>query len=105
MKEVCRARPSSPSNSNVASLVKICRSGQNRMRVPDFPLVTRAPLRVSPDLAVNSAVGPSPSKTPGTPRRKLRPCRAGERSTSMSMRDESALTTESPTPCRPPVAL
>ena len=49
MNDVCRARPSRPSNSNVASLVKICRSGQNRIRVPDLPLATRPPLRVSPD--------------------------------------------------------
>ena len=95
MNDVCRARPSSPSNSNVASLVKICRSGQNRIRVPVLPLATRLPLRVSPDFGVNAAVGPSPSKTPGTPRWKDMPCWDGERSTSMSIRDESALTTES----------
>ncbi len=105
MNDVCRARPSRPSNSKVASLVKICRSAQNRIRVPDRPLGTRPPLRVSPVAALNPASGPSPSKTPGTPRRKLSPWRVGERSTSMSIRDDSALTTESPTPCRPPVAL
>ena len=49
MNDVCRARPSRPSNSNVASLVKICRSGQNRIRVPVLPLATRPPLRVRPD--------------------------------------------------------
>ena len=65
MNDVCRARPSSSSNSNVASLVKICRSGQNRIRVPDLSLATRPPLRVRPDFGVNAAVGPSPSKTPG----------------------------------------
>ncbi len=65
MNAVCWARPSSPSNSNVASLVKTCRSGQKRMRVPERFLVTRPPLRVRPDLAVNAAWGPSPSKTPG----------------------------------------
>ena len=32
------------------------------------------------------------------------PCWAGERSTSTSSRADSALTTEAPTPCRPPVA-
>ena len=32
------------------------------------------------------------------------PAGTGERSTSMSIRDESALTTDRPTPCRPPVA-
>ena len=34
MNDVCRARPSRPSTRRCASLVKICRSGQNRMRVP-----------------------------------------------------------------------
>ena len=63
-----------------------------------------SPLRVSPDFAVNDAVGPSPSKTPGTPRRKDIPCWDGDRSTSTSSRADSALTTEAPTPCRPPVA-
>ena len=56
MNDVCRARPSSPSNSNVASLVKICRSGQNRIRVPVLPFATRLPLRVSPDFGVNRRV-------------------------------------------------
>ena len=104
MNAVCWARPSSPSNSNLASLVKTCRSGQNRMRVPDLVLGTRPPLRVSPDFAVNAALGPSPSKTPGVPCLNERPCWEGALSTSMSIRDDSALTTESPTPCRPPVA-
>ena len=104
MNDVCRARPSSPSNSNVASLVKICRSGQNRMRVPVLVFATRPPLRVSPDFCGERRVGPSPSKTPGTPRRKLMPCWDGVRSTSTSSRADSALTTEAPTPCRPPVA-
>ena len=105
MNEVCRARPSRPSTSTAASRVKICRSGQNRIRVPERPLGTRPPLRVSPERASKAAAGPSVSKTPGTPRQKLRPCRLGGRSTSTSMRAESALTTERPTPCRPPVAL
>ncbi len=104
MNDVCRARPSRPSNSNVASLVKIWRSGQNRMRVPVRSLATRPPLRVSPLRASNAALGPSPSNTPAAPRWKLRPWAEGERSTSMSIRADSALTTESPTPCRPPVA-
>jgi len=51
-----------------------------------------------------AALGPSPSKTPGSPCLKESPCRVGDRSTSMSIREESALTTESPTPCSPPVA-
>ena len=65
---------------------------------------TRPPLRVSPDFSWNDASGPSPEKTPGTPRRKLMPCCEGVRSTSTSSRADSALTTEAPTPCRPPVA-
>ena len=104
MNDVWRARPSSPSNSKAASLVKIWRSGQNRIRVPVLPFATRLPLRVRPDFGVKGRPGPSPSKTPGTPRWKLSPCCAGERSTSMSIRDDSALTTDRPTPCRPPVA-
>ena len=74
------------------------------MRVPVRAFGTRPPLRVSPDLSWNDASGPSPEKTPGTPRRKLMPCCAGVRSTSTSSRADSALTTEAPTPCRPPVA-
>ena len=84
--------------------MKICRSGQKRIVVPLVPFATRLPLRVRPDCAVNDAFGPSPSKTPGTPRWKLSPCWLGERSTSMSIRVDSALTTDRPTPCRPPVA-
>ncbi len=104
MNDVWRARPRSPSISKWASLVKIWRSGQNRMCVPVLFLATRPPLRDSPDFAVKPASGPSVSKTPGAPRRKLMPCWDGDRSTSMSIRDDSALTTERPTPCRPPVA-
>ena len=104
MNEVWRARPRRPSSSNVASLVKIWRSGQNRTRVPDRFLATRPPLRDSPDFGVKPAVGPSRVEDPGAPRRKLMPWADGDRSTSMSMRADSALTTERPTPCRPPVA-
>ena len=74
------------------------------MRVPVTPFLTRAPLRDSPDCGVNPAVGPSPSNTPGLPRWKDMPWIAGARSTSTSSRDDSALTTEAPTPCSPPVA-
>ena len=56
MNDVCRARPRSPSNSNLASLVNVCRSGQKRMWVPVLPFATRLPLRVRPDLGVNFAV-------------------------------------------------
>ena len=73
MKEVCRARLSRSSKTNVASLVKICRSGQNRTWVPVRFLATRPPLRVNPDFAVNDAAGPSPPNTPGTPRWKDMP--------------------------------
>ena len=38
--------------------MKICRSGQNWIRVPVLPLATRLPLRVRPDWGVNDAVGP-----------------------------------------------
>ena len=48
--------------------------------------------------------GPSPANTPGNPRWNDIRWVAGERSTSTSSRAESALTTEEPTPCRPPVA-
>ena len=68
MNEVWRARVTSSSKVNVASLVKICRSGQNRIRVPVTPFFTRPPLRSGPTAAVNGASGPSPSKTPGAPR-------------------------------------
>ena len=104
MKDVCRARPMRSSKTKVASLVKICRSGQNRIRVPERFLATRPPLRVRPLPGLKDAAGPSAAKTPGLPRAKLIPWLDGDRSTSMSMRAESALTTESPTPCRPPVA-
>jgi hypothetical protein len=104
MNEVCRARVNRSSRTKSASLVKICRSGQKRIRVPDFPFATRPPLRVRPDLASKPASGPVPANTPGAPRRKDMPCWAGDRSTSTSSRADSALTTEAPTPCSPPVA-
>ena len=77
MNDVWRARPRSPSSSKVASLVKIWRSGQKRTRVPVLVFATRPPLRVRPDFSWNDASGPSPAKTPGTPRRKLMPCWEG----------------------------
>ena len=93
MNEVWRTRLISSSNVNVASLVKIWRSGQNRIRVPVTPFLTRPPL-CRPDCGVNGASGPSPAKTPGAPRWKLIAWVAGERSTSTSSRADSALTTE-----------
>ena len=71
MNAVCWARPSRPSNSNVASLVKICRSGQNRMRVPDLVLGDPAALAGQPGprrerragaLAVEDARGAVPER-------------------------------------------
>ena len=41
---------------------------------------------------------------PGVPCLNESPCWDGDRSTSMSIRADSALTTERPTPCSPPVA-
>ena len=103
MNEVCRARVSSSSQVKVASRVKIWRSGQNRTRVPVTPFFTRPPLR-RPDCGSNGAFGPSPAKTPGAPRWNDIAWVAGDRSTSTSRRADRALTTEDPTPCRPPVA-
>ncbi len=54
MYDVWRARPSRPSSSTPASLVKIWRSGQKWIRVPVLPLATRLPLRVRPDWAVKA---------------------------------------------------
>ena len=104
MNEVCRARVTSSSQAKAASLVKICRSGQNRIRVPVTPFLTRLPL-CSPEPGSKEVPGPSEANAPGTPRWKLIPCVAGERSTSTSSRAESALTTEAPTPWSPPVAV
>ena len=67
MKAVCWARPSRSSKTNVASLVKICRSGQNRIRVPVLVLATRPPLRVSPDLGSNCRVGTVAGEDAGRP--------------------------------------
>ena len=64
MNEVCRARVTSSSQVNFASLVKIWRSGQNRIRVPVTPFLTRRPL-CSPEPGSKPADGPSPPKTPG----------------------------------------
>ncbi len=104
MNEVWRARVTRSSKTNEASLVKICASGQNRTRVPVTALATRLP-SVQPRLRREAPPsGPSPAKTPGAPRWKLMCWVAGERSTSTSRRADSALTTDEPTPCRPPVA-
>ena len=103
MNEVWRARVTSSSQANVASRVKIWRSGQKRTRVPVTPFLTRRPL-CRPDFGSKRPDGPSPGNTPGTPRWNDIAWVAGERSTSTSSRAESALTTEQPTPCRPPVA-
>ena len=100
---VCRARAATSSKEIVASGRKICRSGQNRTRVPVTRLATRRTV-VSPEPGTNFAVGRGPSKAPGVPRRKLIAWVAPSRSTSTSSREESALTTDAPTPCRPPVA-
>lgn len=64
---------------------------------------TRLPLS-RPLAGSNGLSGPCSVKIPGTPRRKLIECVALLRSTSTSSRAESALTTEAPTPCRPPDA-
>ncbi|CAL9524823.1 hypothetical protein SUDANB114_03893 [Nocardiopsis dassonvillei] len=79
-------------------------SGQNRMRVP---VIFWATLRTCsrPETGVNSASGPEPAKRPGMPRRKLIAWVRPWRSTSTSTRDDRALTTEAPTPCRPPEAV
>ena len=103
-KLVCRARSYRSGSDSCASLRKICRSGQYRMRVPVTPRLVR--LSFCRLLSgVNRAVGPVPSKRPGTPRRKDIPQVDPLRSTSTSSREDSALTTEEPTPCSPPVAL
>ena len=86
-----------------ASGVKICRSGQKRVRVPVFFFTTLPTMR-SPVDSVKVLSGAGPSKTPGTPRRKLITCTRPSRSTSTSSRDESALTTDAPTPWSPPEA-
>ncbi len=81
-----------------------CRSGQNLILVPVALLVTRRSWR-SPDFLLKSASGPGPANSPVTPRRKLAAQVCPSRSTSTSSREASALTTEAPTPCRPPEAV
>ena len=104
MNEVCRARVTSSSQVNVASRVKIWRSGQNRTRVPVTPFLTRLPL-CRPGLRLERPRRLRRRRTRrGHPRWNDIAWVAGERSTSTSSRAESALTTEEPTPCRPPVA-
>ena len=70
MNDVWRARPMRSSKTNVASLVKICRSGQNLIRVPERFLATRPPLRVRPLPGLKDAAGPSAAKTPGVAARE-----------------------------------
>jgi len=94
----------SASKLNLASLVNTCRSGQNLILVPVTRLVTRLSWR-NPDFLVKLAAGPGPSNSPVTPRRKLAAQVCPSRSTSTSSRAASALTTEAPTPCRPPEAV
>ncbi len=72
--------------------------------MPVRPRATR-PTLVSAAPGVKGASGPSPAKLPGTPRRNDMAQVAPLRSTSTSSLDDSAFTTEAPTPCRPPVAL
>ena len=81
-----------------------CRSGQNLILVPVARLVTRLSWR-SPDFLLKAASGPGPANSPVTPRRKLAAQVCPSRSTSTSSREASALTTEAPTPCRPPEAV
>ncbi|CPU65641.1 Uncharacterised protein [Mycobacteroides abscessus] len=54
-----------------------------------------------------SGVGPvfGSLNTPGSPRWKVMRCVLPPRSTSTSRREDSALTTDAPTPCRPPDAV
>ena len=94
----------SASKLNLASLMNTCRSGQNLILVPVALLVTRLSWR-SPAFLVKSASGPGPANSPVTPRRKLAAQVCPSRSTSTSSREASALTTEAPTPCRPPEAV
>ena len=105
MNDVCRARASSPSNV------------EGRVLGEDLPV------RPEPDPGAGHALA-DPGALAGQPglrgERRRRavavedagdaaveghaPGWPGERSTSTSIRAESALTTEAPTPCRPPVA-
>src|SRR5262245_57958871 len=88
---------------NLASLTKTCRSGQKRTLVPVMRFATRLTL-VRPERLVNCVSGPGPEKTPGVPRLNDTDQVAPSRSTSTSSRDDSALTTDAPTPCSPPDA-
>ena len=80
------------------------RSGQNLILVPVLDLAV-VPAWRSPDFLAKAASGPGPANSPATPRRKLVVQILPSRSTSMSSRAESALTTDAPTPCRPPEAV
>ncbi len=79
-------------------------SGHQRMAVPLVPFGA-FPATDSPSRGVKGASGPSPSKSPGTPRQNdivwIRPARR----TVTSIRADSAFTTDAPTPCRPPEVL
>ena len=105
MNDVWRARVTSSSYAYGASLVKVWRSGQNRMRVPVTPFLTRPTLVRLPVLL-------GERRRPDRRRRRRPGRRAGRTSPrsrgcgrhTTSRREESALTTERPTPCRPPVA-
>jgi hypothetical protein len=63
------------------------------------------PATDSPSRGVKAASGPSPLKTPGTPRWNDIVCTRPPRRTTASSRADSALTTLAPTPCRPPEVL
>jgi hypothetical protein len=92
---------------NRASRTKTWRSGQNRVRVPVTFFATRRTWR-RPPRRVKLAPGlgsPLSVNSPVTPRRKLVAQVRPSRSTSMSSREARALTTEAPTPCRPPEAV
>ena len=76
--------------------MKICRSGQNRIRVPVLPFVTRPPLRVSPDCGGERRAGALAGEDAGHAALEATcPAGDGDRSTSTSSRADSALTTES----------
>ena len=72
--------------------------------MPVTLLATRRPLR-SPWPGANGASGPRAANSPGMPRRKLVTHSEPPRLTQTSSRPDSALTTEAPTPCRPPEAV
>ena len=101
---VWRARWASASKRHSAPRTNTCWSGQNLILVPVSVLATRRILR-SPVAGRNGASGPGPLNSPGTPRRKLAAHSAPPRPTSTSSRPARALTTDAPTPCRPPDAV